>query len=466
MKYIILYLPFLTATMLSFSPEYSYLVAWSGSFLIFILSIGGVLKPLPEDLPFSAQFMRPLILTQIIFGSYMAITSIFYFMDSLGYYYFTYDGLREPDSYIDLLAQCQRYYVLAHGAYVHGLLLLMNYKKKPMWQVPMKSVAGFMLKLTVWFTVVAFIAAFIPGMSQFRIKFAGLAFVASVIGFAFALPERKSGLTLITGALFTYNMTNAVVSGWKEEIIVPLIMLGVFLFPYYKWAVISIFPVVLFLFFMFVPTYNQIVQGLSWSGQMSGKEAASVAMDAIEKGDVDLARNNWAFLTGRLSEIGMFTDYVMGIPKLRDFYGIQIAKQAVLSIVPRVFYPSKPITENMVMDRVIAAGVVDAESIVSAKPPMVTDAYLSAGAFGILVFMFCLGMLISWISVTAENFFGGYLLGSGLIYTGLFPILWRGNCFEFLANSVFWSIIVMYVLFYIGKKQRIIQPAERTKVMA
>lgn len=466
MKYIILYVPFLVASALSFTPELSYFTAWGGSFLIFFLSLSGVLKPLPNDLPFSAQFMRPLILTQIIFASYMAVTSIFHFLDSIGFYYFTFTGLREPDYYIALLAQCQCYYVLAHAAYVHGLLIMMNYEKNPKWQVKMKSVSGFMLKLAIFFTIVAFVIQFVPGMAQFRIKLGGLAFVASVIALAFALPERKTSMTLVTGALFASNMLNAFVSGWKEEIIVPLIILGVFLFPYYKWSVISIFPVVFALFFIFVPTYNQIVRGLSWSGQMNGEQAAAIAIDAIEKGEVNLAKHNWVFLTGRLSEIGMFTDYVMGIPRLRDFYGMQIANQAMLSIVPRILYPSKPVTEKMVMERVIAAGVVSSESIVSAKPPMVTDAYLSAGPFGIFLFMFFLGTLVSWISVTAEKLFGGYLLGSGLVYTSLFPILWRGNCFEFLANSVFWSIILMFVLFQLGRKQGIIQPVLASQVAA
>jgi hypothetical protein len=224
--------------------------------------------------------------------------------------------------------------------------------------------------------------------------------------------------------------------------------------------VIATFPVFFALFFIFVPTYNGIVRGLSWNGEMSGDEAAQVAIDAIRSGEVDIAEQNWAFLTGRISEIGMFTDYVMGIPRLRDFYGTEIAGQAALSIIPRVFYPGKPITEKLVMERVIAAGVVDATSNVSAKPPMITDAYLSAGGFGVFLFMLLLGMLVSWISVTAESLFGGYLLGSGLIYTGLFGVLWRGNCFEFLANSVFWSIVLMFVIFFAARRYGFIEKVE------
>lgn len=462
MKYLILYLPFLLASALSISPELSYFTAWGGSFLIFYLSLSGWLKPIPDDMPFSAQFMRPLILTQLIFASYMAVTSIFHFLDSIGFYFFTYDGLSEPDYYIELLAQCQRYYVLGHAAYVHGLLLMMNYRK-PTYRVPMSSISEFMLKMTIYFSTAAFFIRFVPGLTQFAIKFGSLSFTASVIALAFALPEGKTRPSLIASGLFAFNMLNAFTSGWKEEIIVPMIMLGVFLFPHYKRMVIATFPIFFALFFIFIPTYNNIVRQLSWNGEMSGEEAAEVAIQAIQSGEADIAEHNWAFLTGRISEISMFTNYVMGIPRLRDFYGTQIAGQAVLSIIPRVFYPGKPITENLVMERVFAAGVVDATSNVSAKPPMITDAYLSAGGFGVFVFMLLLGMLVSWISVTAENLFGGYLLGSGLIYTGLFGVLWRGNCFEFLANSVFWSIVLMFLLFYAAQRYGIIQKAEESK---
>jgi len=62
------------------------------------------------------------------------------------------------------------------------------------------------------------------------------------------------------------------------------------------------------------------------------------------------------------------------------------------------------------------------------------------------------GAFAQGINNKAEELFGGYFLGSTFIFTGLFRIFWRGNCFEFLFNSVFWSFISMYILFYLFKK--------------
>ena len=60
-------------------------------------------------------------------------------------------------------------------------------------------------------------------------------------------------------------------------------------------------------------------------------------------------------------------------------------------------------------------------------------------------------MIASMASRLAERWFGGYLLGSGLVYTAMFQILWRGNSVEFLINAVFWSFILTGMLFLAGR---------------
>src|SRR3712207_8347953 len=52
----------------------------------------------------------------------------------------------------------------------------------------------------------------------------------------------RSTNTAIASSVFAVNMANAFLSGWKEQILVPLIMLGVYLYPYYKRSVIVVFP--------------------------------------------------------------------------------------------------------------------------------------------------------------------------------------------------------------------------------
>jgi hypothetical protein len=86
---------------------------------------------------------------------------------------------------------------------------------------------------------------------------------------------------------------------------------------------------------------------------------------------------------------------------------------------------------------------------VSAKPAYIVDAYLSWGIPGIIIGLFLYGAIAQLISMQAEYLFGGYTLGTALIFSGLFQIFWRGLSFEFLVNSVFWSYISMFIIFRI-----------------
>jgi hypothetical protein len=132
-------------------------------------------------------------------------------------------------------------------------------------------------------------------------------------------------------------------------------------------------------------------------------------------------------------------------------------KQSTMAVIPRVFWPSKPNTEDMVMERVYDAGVIRRGSSVSAKPAFVVDAYLSGGSAGIFIALFLYGAIAQWISLKAEYLFGGYILGTALIFSGLFQIFWRGLSFEFLVNSVFWSYISMIVIFKILRRTKILK---------
>src|SRR3569833_2276388 len=101
----------------------------------------------------------------------------------------------------------------------------------------------------------------------------------------------------------------------------------------------------------------------------------------------------------------MFTRYIKSTPNYVDYYKLKLLQQSAISIVPRVFWPSKPITEELVMERVYNAGVVNRGSSVSAKPAYIVDAYLSFGVVGIIVFLFAYGAAAQWISMKAERLF-------------------------------------------------------------
>lgn len=158
----------------------------------------------------------------------------------------------------------------------------------------------------------------------------------------------------------------------------------------------------------------------------------------------------------RLSEIDMFIKYANSTPSYVPFYNLKLVKQALLTPIPRVLWSGKPDMEMQVMDRVYLAGVVQQGMLVSAKPAFIVDAYLSKGVVGIMIGLFLFGYIAQWICLKAESLFGGYFLGTAVMFAGLFQIFWRGNSFEFMFNSIFWSFVTMIIIHLILKARGIL----------
>lgn len=448
-RFLILFIPWALAALLKSDYELSYIIAWLGSFLIFFLTLTGWVKPLPNDRSIAEQLMRPIFLVQIIFAGYMACTSIFYFLDVLGYQNFEKVGTTLIDQdRLQFTAQCQRYYCLGHAAFVTGILIFMDYSAKSKYHISQDKLANLLMMFAVFSFPASILFIKIPGLSQFANQFSSLSFIAGTLALAFAIPLKKIGNTLICICFYFFNFYQALISGFKEPIIISVLVLGIFLYPNYKKLVAGIFIPILLLLFMFLPTYNRIFRQNAWSENASTDEATELALNAalnsVDSGDED--DSNWGFLVYRLSEIDMFIKFTQSTPKNVDFYGTKLIKQSGMAIIPRAFWPDKPSTEDLIMERVYDAGVVNRASSVSAKPAFIVDAYLTDGALGVFLSMFIYGAVAQLISTKAENLFGGYILGTALVFSGLFQIMWRGLSFEFLVNTVFWSFISMFVV--------------------
>jgi len=394
--------------------------------------------------------MRPLFLNQLIFAGYMSCTSIFYFLDVLGYENFKSPTANFAVDQIQLafVAQCQRYYCLGHAAFVTGILIFMNYPIQHTHRVDKTDIANLLLITALITWLLSNLILMIPGLAQFSVQLQSLSFIAGTLALAFAIPQKKPLNIVICLFLYMSNVTSALLSGFKEPIIISVVVLGVFLYPSYKRIVMLFFVPLILILFMLLPTYNRAFREKAWFGEESTEDASEIAFDAVTARAFsdDEDTSDWGFLTGRLSEIGMFTQYVASTPEKVDFYGFHIVEQAITVIIPRVFWSDKPSTEQMIMERVYNAGVINRHSIVSAKPPFIVDGYLSGGTLGVFLALFIYGSLAQLISIKAEKLFGGYLLGTALIYSGLFQILWRGISFEFVANTLFWSYITMLII--------------------
>ncbi|RDC56208.1 hypothetical protein DU508_11395 [Pedobacter chinensis] len=458
--YLLLYFPFLLAWAFQSLPHTSYLIAWLGSFLIFLVCYKGIIKKLPDDLPVIEQLLRPVFFLHIIFAGYMACTSIFYYLNALGYEYLTYVGNRNPfmgDIY-ESIAQCQRYYVLGHAALVHGILNAMKYPQEKRYQLYAPSMSNLLLGISFFCLPLSYFFSRVGALSQFSVQLSGLSFVAGAIALAFAIREHKRVNLWAAGGLFTLNMISALSSGFKEPIIICVLLLGVFLLPVYGKKILPVFGSLLLLLFFVLPTFIGNFRKIVSEGGDS-ITARDKSIDRIINNEnlaEDLREDNWAFLTGRLSEIDMFIRYTQSTPRFIPYYKTTILQDGIKTIVPRFFWPGKPDVEQMIMSRVYAAGVVDRLSIVSAKPAYIVDCYLSYGAIGIWMGLFLYGYVAQKISQLAERLFGSYFMGTAVMFAGLFQILWRGNSFEFLINAVFWSLVTMFIFYLIFKARGIL----------
>ena len=461
-KYVALFLPWLLSLLLQGNPYYSYLIAWLGSFLILFMTLSGWLKPLPNDLKVSEQIMRPIFLVQIIFTGYMACSSIFYFLNLLGFENFhrsynQYFVINEQQ--VELTATCQRFYVLAHASLVTGISVFMKYPIEQKYYIQKQKLANLLLVIAFVTLPVSVLFLKISGLQQFYFQFSALSFMAGTMALAFAIPLRKVANTILCAVLYFSNFYQALHSGFKEPIILSVLVLGIFLYPNYKKLVTAIFIPVMLLLFTFLPKFNQVFRQNNWGDDVNADDAYKIALDATlnsadNGGDDD---STWGFLVYRLSEVDMFTTFIQSTPQYVDYYGFDLLKQSAVAIVPRAFWPSKPSTEELVMQRVYDAGVINRGANVSAKPAFVVDAYLSYGGIGVFIALFLYGAIAQLISLKAEFLFGGYTLGTALVFSGLFQIFWRGLSFEFIINSVFWSYVSMLVLFWLLRSAKVLK---------
>jgi len=460
-RFLALYIPWGISLVFMSDPLLSYFIAWLGSFYIFFLTLTGWVKPLPNDRAFSDQLMRPLLLVQIIFAGYMCCTSIFYMLNILGYTNFHKDPfsfLIDPEK-LALTAQCQRYYCLGHAAFVTGILIAMRYPDEQKFEVDIENISQILFVAALVTLPLSIILLKVPGLSQFSNQFSSLSFIAGTLALAFAIPQKKVWNTIICLMLYFSNFYAALTSGFKEPIIISVMVLGIFLYPSYKKVVLFTFVPALFILFLLLPTYARVFRQNAWSGNVNADEATQLALDAAFNDDPEITDTNWGFLVYRLSEVDMFTEFVQSTPEKIDYYGFDLLKQSFMAVVPRVLWPSKPSTEALVMERVYDARVINRASSVSAKPAFIVDAYLSGGNWGIFIALLIYGVAAQFISQKAEELFGGYLLGTALIFSGLFQIFWRGLSFEFIVNTVFWSYVTMIILHKIFIAKHIIRRA-------
>lgn len=448
--YALLYVPFVGALLLSGAPLASFFIAWAGSFWILWLSLSGRVKPFEGGGTALDQILRPIALTQILFVTYNFVGSVFYVADLFGYYYLEQlTGGVVPYGEVAVVAEAQRYYVLAHASIVVGMFAAMDYTRSGEWQVrPLRNPPLALFAIAV----AAYLGAEALGVgNQFGGRLDRFSLIATILGLALAIVERRWSLILVGSALYLFSISEALLSGWKEEVLTPVLLLAVFLYPYARRLILFGAPIALVFLLAVLPAYTNVVRSMSWRGGAEAEEGAAVAIEEIREGGIDLGQTNWSFLAYRLTQVSMFTEFIHWVDSGGGHYGTQILEQAAIGLVPRALWSEKPNMEVLAMERIYAMGIVESYSDVSAKSPYVVDGYLSYGTAGVALFSLLFGLLASWGSRASERWFGGYLWGGGLVFTAMFTVFWKGSGFEFFFNTVLWSFILLVPLFWIGR---------------
>jgi hypothetical protein len=451
-------IPWLLALLFTHHPILSFLIAYFGSYFIFYITIWSPIKCIQS----TDEVMKPMIIIQLIFAGFMCCTSIFFFADHLGYTYFklrdTYEFNVNELTYT--LAKCQRLALLGHIGLVAGMIYNLKNKTGTGYklQIPIDQ---FLIKWSLIIATVAYALNYLPTFVQFKYYLLALVTTAQALLFIRGIALKKPFVALYGGVLFGLHILSATLTGYKEIIIVQFFIISFLAYPYFKRTVILLFVPCLYVLLYSLPTLTIVIRLESWKGNKTSETARTEAYNTLTEGgnQQQIVHNNWEFLTTRLSEISMFSQYVNHTPSQQPYYGTDILNNAMLALIPRALWNQKPNTEKVAMERVYKSGVVNRLSTVSAKTRPVFDGYLSAGPIGVLLSMFVYGMLTQWICNKAEELFGGYELGCVVLFNSLFQHLWRGNNWEFLINNIVYGFILMLIIFYALKFTHILKPA-------
>ncbi len=458
-----LYIPWLVAVACQSSPLTSYVVAWLGSFMIFYCTLAAPARTTSNAVLISQQLMRPIVLIQIVFAGFMCGTSIFYFLDHLGYEYLTAVNTRNfiVNAKTFQIASCQRYGVLGHAALCTGIILAMKPQLQPCYSFRKDATELLMPACALGFLLV-YLTNRIPALVQFSLMLNSMAQFTATVILVKGLHAKRISMISFGGVAFLVNLISSSLSGYKEGVIVNLLLLLFLLFPHYKKVVLLLTIPLAGLALYILPTLASTIRTQSWSGNDTASDATAEAYLLLLSDDPlnQINTTNWEFLTNRFSEIGMFTRYISVVPEHHSYYGLEILGNAVQALVPRALWAGKPDMEVVSMKRVYDAGVINRLSTASAKTRPIVDGYLSGGTFGVFLSMLVYGLVCQSLCNKAEQDFGGYDIGCVIIFNGIFQQLWRGNNFEFIINNIFYGYLLMVGIFFCFRQLRLLLPVK------
>jgi hypothetical protein len=384
-----------------------------------------------------------------LFIGYQFLTSIFYYMDANGYFYFVKRYAANFNAIEGATAVIEDGFWATLGM-IAGQKLLYKRKQFTTGYDLGKIGLGYVITAAVIFSALSFLP-FLTGLKT--IILSGLQLLALYLLFKdLKVNGRINRVYLL---ICIYFMILSFLSGMKEGIV--MITLNMFLFSLYffprRRVLIIILFIPLFSLFQYLIVFTNYMRQRVWYGGADARTSALAFEVKEEKTDID--EDNWIFLTGRLSEMDMFIKYRSYINTTKEYMTDEMTTAALYSPVPSFLRPDESSIDKTAMNRAIKTGAFiksHDKDYTSAKPSTYPDAYMYYGFAGVVLVFLVLGMLSEIAFQTACRFFPNLEIASMIIFPAAFWVLFRGGPFENIFSSLFWGFISLVVFRVILKK--------------
>jgi hypothetical protein len=447
----LLFVPSILGLLWQGEPQISIIWSLMGSFFVAAVALSRKFTQLEMNSLVTRQLLRPFFMFQLYFLGLHVIGAGFYCFNTIGYEFWNETGPAQV-SLLEPLAKAQALMLLAHASVTAGMKLVGFQYRPPPYNVP--SIPPYILLLL---SLVCLIAGSTlgsaPTLKNITQKILQIGSVAVLVEITFAVAERSFVNGLVACSLLLLNLVSQTMSGWKGLSLWTMITLGGMLYPLMPRRVLVAGCAFAALWLLFLHPFGLVLRPLIWKDKVDQHTAAVISFEStMNLSWEERLENVWTLMVERASDLYQFEKYVNYVPETRPYYKLELMNEALMGLVPRVIWQEKPNLEKVAMERVYEAGIVLENTDVSAKSNLYQDAYLSGGWMVVISGSLLFGALLMIISRTAERLFGGYELGTCLIFTSIFgEIVQSAPNFLFLVGSVGLGLVVMFGLFVLGR---------------
>jgi hypothetical protein len=449
-RIIILFLPPLLGLLWQDDPGISIVWSLAGSLFIAVTAQTRWFRQPGDDVPITYRLLHPSFMYHLFFVGSHVVGGAFYALNNAGYSFWT---PVDPSEYgMTLNATAQGLMLLAHASTTAGMKLAGLRYDPPKYQIQYVPPYSLLIFSFVCLGLGNMLGSG-PTLRNFSQKILQVASTAVLVEIAFAVAQRNIHNLLIALVLLLLNLLSQILSGWRGLALWTMITLCALLYPLMPRRILFVGIAFALFWAFYLHPFGTALRPLIWREQVDSKTAATISMDvALNMSLQERLDHASTMMVGRANELYQFEKYLSYVPNVRPYFGLDLAQEALLGFVPRVIWPEKPNLERIAMERVYEARIVSEQSDVSAKSNFYQDAYLSGGWPVVIFASVLMGFISMLISRTCERLFGGYEIGTCLIFTSLFADgLYLAPNFLFFVGIVSSSVFVMFALFFVGR---------------